>query len=144
MFSIFLLFFISLFIWASIFIFKYVYHRMTNEKRKKKKKETSSVSLFHYLFYNNNNVISQGAMTYLYYLGLFMVGLYFFFPNLLSFGWLVGSKESLSFFYYQSSDQSAMGAGYQRCVFVRRKAQHPSIIISSGSQVDGCQASRGW
>ena len=61
------------------------------------------------------------------------------------FIWLVGwFRRIIVFFYYQSSDQSATGAGYQRCVFVRRKAQHPSIIISSGSRVDGCQASRGW
>lgn len=139
MFSIFLLFFIFLFIWALIFIFKYVYHRMTNEQRNKKK-ETSSVSLFHYLFYNN--VISQGATTYHYYLGFFMVGLYFVFQIPLHLvGWF---GRIIVFFYYQSPGQSATGAGYRRCVFVGRKARRPSIIISSGSRADGCQASRGW
>ena len=112
---------------------------MTNEQRNKKK-ETSSVSLFHYLFYNN--VISQGATTYHYYLGFFMVGLYFVFQIPLHLvGWF---GRIIVFFYYQSPGQSATGAGYRRCVFVGRKARRPSIIISSGSRVDGCQASRGW
>ena len=76
----------------------------------REKQVTSSIFLFHYLFYNN--VISQGATTYHYYLGIFMVGLYFVFQiSLHLVGWF---GRIIVFFYYQSPGQSATGAGYRQ------------------------------
>ena len=71
-----------------------------------------------------------------------MVGLYFVFQiSLHLVSWF---RRINFFFYYESPGLSTTGEGYWWCVFVGQKARHPSIIISSGSQVDSCQASCSW